>query len=69
MRLAMSPAEHNRVLSPGCGADLYGQRHVLMTADAVGGVWTYALDLCRGLGTRGVHVSLVVLGPPASPAP
>jgi glycosyltransferase involved in cell wall biosynthesis len=43
-------------------------RHVLMTVDAVGGVWTYALDLARALGERGVHVSLVLMGPPASDA-
>ena len=43
-------------------------RHVLMTVDAVGGVWTYALDLSRALGERGVRVSLVMMGPPASDA-
>jgi glycogen synthase len=37
--------------------------HVLMTADAVGGVWTYALDLAAALAARGVQVSLAVLGP------
>ncbi|HWX46729.1 MAG TPA: glycosyltransferase family 4 protein [Roseomonas sp.] len=36
---------------------------LLMTADAVGGVWTYALDLARGLGAQGVEVVLAVLGP------
>lgn len=36
---------------------------VLMTADAVGGIWTYALDLARGLGSRGATVTLAVLGP------
>jgi glycosyltransferase involved in cell wall biosynthesis len=38
-----------------------------MTADAVGGVWTYALDLARGLSRRGVTVILVVFGPSPSP--
>jgi glycosyltransferase involved in cell wall biosynthesis len=38
-------------------------RHLFMTADAVGGVWTYALDLARGLGERGVRTTLAVLGP------
>ncbi|MHB8283256.1 MAG: glycosyltransferase family 4 protein [Caulobacteraceae bacterium] len=42
--------------------------HVLMTADAVGGVWTYALDLSRGLAAADVRVTLAVLGPPPSPA-
>ncbi|MGD9512430.1 MAG: glycosyltransferase family 4 protein [Geminicoccaceae bacterium] len=41
---------------------------VLMTTDAVGGVWTYALELTRGLSELGVEVMLVVLGPPPSPA-
>ncbi|MGA0604788.1 glycosyltransferase family 4 protein [Phenylobacterium sp. VNQ135] len=37
-----------------------------MTADAVGGVWTYALDLARGLGAAGVRTTLAVLGPAPS---
>lgn len=41
---------------------------VLMTTDAVGGVWTYALDLAEGLGRAGVNTSLVVLGPSPSEA-
>jgi glycogen(starch) synthase len=43
-------------------------RHVLMTVDAVGGVWTYALDLSRALGERDVRVSLALMGPSASDA-
>lgn len=39
-------------------------RRLLMTADAVGGVWTYALELARGLTGRGVELCLVVIGPP-----
>lgn len=42
------------------------RRHVLMTVDAVGGVWTYALDLAAGLAAAGIRTSLAVLGP--SPA-
>lgn len=42
-------------------------RKLLMTADAVGGVLTYATTLARGLGTRGTTVHLAVLGPPAKP--
>ena len=38
-------------------------RHVLMTADAVGGIWTYALDLGAALVRRGDRVTLAVLGP------
>lgn len=36
---------------------------VLLTADAVGGVWTYALDLARALRPLGVEAVLAVLGP------
>lgn len=38
--------------------------HVLLTADAVGGVWTFAVDLARGLARAGWGVTLAVLGPP-----
>src|SRR5436309_13207022 len=38
-------------------------RRILITADAVGGVWTYATELSRGLCKRGDEVTLVVLGP------
>lgn len=40
-----------------------GPAHLLMTADAVGGVWSYALDLTRGLAAHGTRVTLAVLGP------
>jgi glycosyltransferase involved in cell wall biosynthesis len=40
--------------------------HVFMTADAVGGVWQYALDLARGLSDHGVKTTLAVLGPAPS---
>ncbi len=33
-----------------------------MTADAIGGVWQYSLELARGLTGRGVAVTLAVLG-------
>lgn len=39
---------------------------VLMTADTVGGVWQYALDLARGLSEAGVSTILAVLGPAPS---
>jgi len=42
------------------------QMTILMTAEAVGGVWTYALDLSRGLSARGVRVVLAVTGAPVS---
>src|SRR5690606_2364783 len=37
--------------------------NVLMPADAVGGVWTYALELCRALSVHGVDVALATMGP------
>lgn len=39
-----------------------------MTADTVGGVWTYALELTRALQPFGVEVLLAVMGPPLSAA-
>src|SRR5690349_6315021 len=36
---------------------------VLMTADAVGGVWTYVLDLSRALTAHGISVTLATMGP------
>ena len=41
---------------------------VLMTTDSVGGVWTYSLNLARGLRARAWEVTLLVLGPPPSAA-
>jgi len=35
---------------------------VLMTADTVGGVWTYALELGGGLAERGVQIGLAAMG-------
>jgi glycogen synthase len=42
-------------------------RKVLMTTDAVGGVFTYAIDLAHGLAAEGVVTVLAVLGPELSP--
>lgn len=36
--------------------------HVLVTADTIGGVWTYARELVSGLVKRGVQVTLVSFG-------
>ena len=47
----MNPPQRNR--SP---------HRVLMTADTVGGVWTYAMELCRGLKRHGVEVILLSMG-------
>jgi glycogen synthase len=36
--------------------------HLLVTADTVGGVWTYTQELVTGLISRGHHVSLISFG-------
>jgi glycosyltransferase involved in cell wall biosynthesis len=36
--------------------------HVLMTTDTIGGVWTYAIELSRGLCERGIGVTLAAMG-------
>ncbi|WP_221931021.1 glycosyltransferase family 4 protein [Telmatospirillum sp. J64-1] len=41
---------------------------LLMTADAVGGVWHYCLQLARSLHPRGVRTVLAVMGPSPSSA-
>jgi glycosyltransferase involved in cell wall biosynthesis len=40
---------------------------LFMTADAVGGVWQYALDLAHGLTEYGMETTLAVLGPGPDP--
>ena len=37
---------------------------VLMTADTIGGVWTYALELARMFRERGIAVALATMGAP-----
>jgi glycosyltransferase involved in cell wall biosynthesis len=39
---------------------------LLMTADTVGGVWTYAAELARGLEPHGIEILLVTAGGPLS---
>lgn len=39
-------------------------KKVLMTADTVGGVWTYAVELARSLHKQDVHVALATMGAP-----
>lgn len=41
-------------------------KRVLMTGDTVGGVWTFTLELARGLGRHGVQVALATMGGPPS---
>lgn len=40
---------------------------LLLTCDAVGGVWQYSLDLARGLRAHDVETVLAVMGPAPSP--
>lgn len=41
---------------------------ILMTTDTIGGVWTYALELARGLHEQDVEVALVTMGDSPRPA-
>jgi glycosyltransferase involved in cell wall biosynthesis len=43
-------------------------QRVLITTDTVGGVWTYSLDLARGLARHDIAVVLAVMGPSPSAA-
>jgi glycogen(starch) synthase len=37
-------------------------KRILMTADTVGGVWTYAVELCRALADYEVEIALCTMG-------
>lgn len=39
-------------------------RPILMTADPIGGIWSYALALCRELGGADIKVALATMGRP-----
>jgi glycogen synthase len=41
-------------------------RRILMTADTLGGVWTYALELASGLREKGIEVAIATMGSPLS---
>lgn len=43
-------------------------RTILMTADTIGGVWTYAVELARHLGPHHVSIALATMGDPLSKA-
>jgi glycosyltransferase involved in cell wall biosynthesis len=45
-----------------------GRLRLLLTTDAVGGVWTYSLDLALGLARLGIETVLAVMGPPPTAA-
>jgi glycosyltransferase involved in cell wall biosynthesis len=40
---------------------------ILLTTDAVGGVWRYSMELAAGFLAKGAQVVLAGMGPPASP--
>lgn len=42
-------------------------RRLLMTADTVGGVWTYAVELARTLAVQGFDIVLAAMGGPLTP--
>jgi glycogen synthase len=39
-------------------------RKILMTAETIGGAWTHAIELARGLAERGIEVALATMGEP-----
>lgn len=65
---ARAPRRAGR-LPAGARARGRGPHRVLMTADAIGGVWTYALDLAAGLRECGVEVHLATMGGPLDAEP
>jgi glycogen synthase len=48
--------------------DASHRRRILITADTVGGVWTYAVELSIALARRGMTVALATMGGPVSAA-
>jgi glycogen(starch) synthase len=42
-------------------------QRVLMTGDAIGGVWTYCLELAKALGELGIETILATMGPSPNP--
>ncbi|WP_224981847.1 glycosyltransferase family 4 protein [Geomonas agri] len=60
----------NKVVSPTTASDappVGAPGLILMTADPIGGVWNYVLELCRGLAPHGVQIALATMGRPLSP--
>lgn len=43
-------------------------RRILMTADPIGGVWIYALELSRALAMHDIETGLAIMGAPLTPA-
>jgi glycogen synthase len=53
---------HYRIEEEVQGLTWKPTRPVLMTADPIGGVWSYVLELCRELGKTDVNVALATMG-------
>src|SRR6185312_15025551 len=63
-RAARSPCASSRT----CAMREARVRSVLMTADTVGGVWTYAIELAAALAKVGVHTTIATMGEAMRPA-
>jgi glycogen synthase len=50
-------------LNGNLSSNLQGPSRILMTADCIGGVWNYSLDLVEALARFGVEVGLATMGP------
>src|SRR5258708_7666898 len=49
------------------GPGSFVPKTILMTADTIGGVWTYAMTMCRKLEKHGCRVVLATMGPLPTP--
>lgn len=67
MRLGAGSAIGRTGAASDAGLARSGGLRVLMTLDAVGGVWRYALDLATGLRAAGDSVAFLGFGPAPSP--
>jgi len=61
--VAPEPGGSGDTARPFRAAPGHNIRRVLMTADAVGGVWQYSLDLATALRERGIATTLALMGP------
>ncbi len=66
--LAKTKATAFRVPTWTRNAVVRSSNRILVTTDAVGGVWRYSIELAAALAERGVGIVLASLGPAASPA-
>src|SRR5690606_37302952 len=67
-RATTSPSKPSCRSPPSWTASMAAKRmpRVLMTADTVGGVWTYAVELAHELEARGIRVAIATMGAPLS---